>query len=47
MSCKDCHWYCKERRHCVKHGKFEFETMPVCEDFKQDEGVEVLPKEGK
>lgn len=33
MSCKDCNWYCKERRICVKTGKFEFESMPVCSEF--------------
>ena len=34
LKCKNCHWYSIEHRICVKHNKFEFETMPICDDFK-------------
>jgi hypothetical protein len=47
MECKNCNWYSKEHWRCVKHDEFEFASAPPCEDFKENEIVEVLPKEGK
>jgi len=37
LKCKDCYWYSIEHRTCVKHNQFEFETMPICDDFKQND----------
>ena len=36
MSCIDCNWYCKDRRICIRTNQFEFESMPICDDFKED-----------
>ena len=36
MSCKDCNWYCMEKRMCVKTERFEFESMPACNNFMEN-----------
>lgn len=40
MSCKDCKWYCKERRVCVKTGYFQFENIPIYNEFKEERTME-------
>lgn len=36
MYCVDCNWYSKDRRICIRTNQFEFESMPICDDFKED-----------
>lgn len=35
MTCKECNFYCKERKICVKTERFEFPDMPCCSNFKR------------
>jgi hypothetical protein len=36
VSCKDCNFYNKDKRICIKTEQFQFESMPVCNEFKED-----------
>lgn len=36
MECKDCNFYCAERKICVITNFFEFPEMPICNKFKPE-----------